>query len=112
MLRRAVLSISLLVAMIALSLVAPACWDDECVPECEAGYACFYGACLSRGFCPASDKNANTCARYEETADGGVVCVQEVDHGICNRGYVCECQEFDIDERCTRRQCVPSTEGD
>jgi hypothetical protein len=109
MLRRAVLSIPLLMAVIALSLVAPACWDDECNPACEAGYACFYGACLSRGFCPASDPNADTCARYEETATG-VECVEQVDHGICNRGYVCQCQTFDIDQHCTRRECVPSTE--
>jgi hypothetical protein len=110
MLRRAVLSISLLLALIALSLVAPACWDDECNPPCEPGYACFYGACLSRGFCPANDPNADTCARYSDPEAGPVECIQRVDHGICDRGYVCECQEFDIDDRCTRRQCVPSTE--
>jgi len=93
-------------ALVVASLLAAGCWDDDCSPACEEGFACYYGACLSRGFCPANDPHADTCARYSD--DGS--CLQRVDHGICDRGWVCECQAFSAEGRCDERACVHSTE--
>jgi hypothetical protein len=94
--------------VVIATLAAGGCWDDECSPPCEEGFACYYGACLSRGFCPANDDHADTCARYSDTGE----CLQRVDHGICDRGWVCECQNFNAEGRCTERECVRSTEED
>ncbi len=100
-------SVVILGVVLGISLAASGCWDDECSPSCQPGYSCYYGVCLSRGFCPADDPNADTCANYSKNGE----CLERVDHGICDRGWVCECQNFDATTgRCTERECVLSTE--
>lgn len=98
----------LTIGIVVVTLVSAGCYDNDCSPLCEEGYACYYGACLSRGFCPVGDDHADTCARYSDTGE----CLQRVDHGICDRGWVCECQNFSAAGRCTERACVRSTEED
>jgi hypothetical protein len=95
--------------VIAAAAALSGCWDDTCPEGCAPGYACYYGECLSRGFCPLGTDNSTNCAQY----DGDGRCIQEVEHGICDRGFVCVCEGYDpATERCARRSCLEETRGD
>ena len=91
----------------ALLVGAPGCYDDECDPACREGYSCYYGICLSRGFCPVDDPNAEAeqhCVEYDP--DG--TCTEY--RGLCREGYSCECTFISGDGSCRRRECVLAAE--
>ncbi len=82
-----------------------ACFDDECTPACRAGYACYYGICLSRGYCPLDDPFAEEtphCVERDESGD----CTDF--RGLCREGYSCECSFVGGDGACRDRRCVPA----
>ncbi len=99
----------LFTALLCASIFIVGCWDDGCPDGCDPGYACYYGVCLSRGFCPLGTFDSTNCAQY----DGDGACIQEVEHGICDRGFVCVCDDFDpATGQCTGRYCAEDTAGD
>lgn len=94
-------------ALLFTAVATAGCWDDDCPEGCDAGYACYYGACLSRNLCPRGTEHSDDCAQYDEDNN----CIQEVDHGICNTGFVCACTEYDPStEECTVFGCVEATD--
>lgn len=107
---RLFLSVVTATALFGGSLLASGCYEDECAGGCQTGYACYYGVCLSRGWCPADDDHADTCAQYNDLGE----CTQRVDHGICDRGYVCVCRTINDDGECepSSRECMPSTDAE
>jgi hypothetical protein len=109
-LARIFFSIIITTALIGASMMTSGCYDDECADGCLPGYACYYGVCLSRGWCSANDPNADTCAEYDSNGE----CTLRVDHGICDRGYVCVCRVVDEDGECepSSRQCMETTDID
>jgi hypothetical protein len=85
---------------------AAGCYDDTCDPACRDGYACYYGICLSRGYCPEGSANSERhCVEYNERGD----CVDW--RGLCVEGYSCECTFLAGDGSCDRRECVTIEDG-
>jgi hypothetical protein len=82
------------------------CWDDSCAEPCREGYSCYYGICLSRGFCPSDDRNVedeNPCIQRDETTDQ---CVERSEYSVCREGYSCECTELGSEGQCIQRTCL------
>lgn len=82
-----------------------ACFDDECTPACRSGYSCYYGICLSRGYCPLDDPFAEPephCVEYDASGN----CTEF--RGLCREGYSCECAFVSGDGSCRDRECVPA----
>ncbi len=87
------------------ALLGVGCWGDTCDEPCRPGYSCYYGICLSRGFCPGSDPNTepeHPCIERDPETDE---CTERSPYAVCKQGYSCECKTSGSDTECLERYC-------
>ena len=97
-------------ALLAAAVFGSGCWNDDCDPACREGYACYYGVCLSRGYCPLDDPHVEDDPHCVEQDEDGE-CTDW--RGLCTTDYSCECISVAADGTCRQRSCQHiSTIGD
>jgi len=86
--------VHLIIILVILSAAFTAsCWNDDCDQPCRDSYSCYYGICLSRGYCPTGGNHTEqNCLRRDATTNE---CLEPSPYDVCEEGYSCECTTLD-----------------